>query len=200
MDKHDKLFTALKYYLVGRNYHLALKALQFSRTHHDGFRKDGVTPEFQHQLEICHYLITLKDLMNEELIITCSLLHDVMEDYDIPFETMEKEFGDAVTKIVFTLSKTYQGQKKDMVTYFSAITKCPVASIVKGADRIHNLQSMPEVFSEKKQHEYLEEVKQYFLPMIKSASYAFPKQSLAYFNIKHMLKSQIYLIEVSLKE
>ena len=123
-----------------------------------------------------------------------------MEDYDIPVDTMNAEFSPEITKIVLTLSKVYQGKKKDMPSYFKAIENCPIASIVKGADRIHNLQSMPGVFSKEKQKEYINEVNTYFLPMIKSASYLFPKQSLAYFNIKHMMKSQIYLIEVSLKK
>lgn len=200
MVKYEKLFTALKYFLVGRNYFIALKALEFARKNHSGTRKDGFTPEFQHQLEICHYLITLKNLENEEMVLVCALLHDVMEDYNIPVETMEKEFSPEITKKILILSKVYQGKKKDMNLYFSEIASCPVCSIVKGADRIHNLQSMPGVFSVEKQKAYIEEVNKYFLPMIKSASYSFPHQSLAYFNIKHLLKSQISLIEVSLSK
>lgn len=200
MTAYDKLFTALKYFLIGRNYSLALKALEFARKYHSGVRKDGSTPEFQHQLEICHYLLTLKDLRHEELTLTCALLHDVMEDYHIPLETMDKEFNPEVTKIVQTLSKVYLGQKKDLPNYFLAISQCPVASIVKGADRTHNLQSMVGVFSAKKQKTYMQEVRDYFLPMIKAAAYNFPDQTLAYFNVKHLLKSQLQLIEASLGE
>ena len=194
-SKYEKLFTALKYYLLGHNYLLALKALQFARSYHSGTRKDGSTPEFQHQLEICHFILTLKNLENEELTIVCALLHDVMEDYNIPVQTMESEFSPEVCSIVLRLSKVYQGSKKSMPTYFDEISSCPIASIVKGSDRIHNLQSMVGVFSKEKQKDYISEVKTYFLPMIKAASYSHPKQSMAYFNIKHMLKSQIELIE-----
>jgi (p)ppGpp synthase/HD superfamily hydrolase len=138
--------------------------------------------------------MTLKDLKNEEQIFTCALLHDVMEDKNIPVEVMNQEFSPEITKIVLTLSKKYQGTKKDYKTYFAEISNCPVASIVKGADRIHNLQNMVGVFSIPKQQEYAQEVEDYFLPMIKKASYKFPEQTGAYLNIKHLLKSQLELL------
>lgn len=194
MDNFDKLFTGLKYFLLGRNYHLAVKALEFARKHHTGLRKDCKSPEMKHQVSICHYLMTLKDLQNEEMIFVCALLHDVMEDKNIPMEIMNQEFSPEVTKIVLTLSKKYQGNKKEYKIYFQEISECPVASIVKGADRIHNLQNMVGVFSIPKQKEYAKEVEDYFLPMIKKASYNFPKQTGAYLNIKHLLKSQLELI------
>lgn len=197
--KFDKLFTALKYYLIGKDFNTALKALQFARQYHSGKRKDGITPEFQHQLEICHYLITLKNLEDEESVISAALLHDVMEDYDIPVETMNKEFGKKLTNIVLTLSKKYKGKKIPLDQYFDNISKCPIASIVKGGDRTHNLQSMIGVFSKEKQKSYMKDVEDYFLPMIKKASYNFPNQTSAYFNIKHLLKSQLELIGASLK-
>lgn len=198
--KYEKLFTGLKYFLLGREYFVALKALQFARKYHSGTRKDGFTPEFQHQLEICHYLITLAQVKNQEMVLTAALLHDVMEDYNIPVETMNVEFSKDITQIVLRLSKVYQGTKKDLTSYFKEISLCPVASVVKGADRIHNLQTMGGVFSKAKQKEYIEEVKKYFLPMIKEASYNFPEQSMAYHNIKHLLKSQISFVELGLKE
>lgn len=98
----EKLFTSLKYYLIGKNFFTALKALQFAKKYHKGKRKDGETPEFQNQLEICHYLITLKGLIDEENVIVSAILHDVMEDYDVPIEIMQKEFGEKITKIILT--------------------------------------------------------------------------------------------------
>jgi len=55
------------------------------------------------------------------------------------------------------------------------------------------------VFSKEKQKSYMKDVEDYFLPMIKKASYNFPNQTSAYFNIKHLLKSQLELIGASLK-
>jgi (p)ppGpp synthase/HD superfamily hydrolase len=193
MKKFDKLFTALKYYLIGKNYYKALKALQFAREHHSGFRKDGSTPEFHHQLAICMYLMTLKNVENEETVLITALLHDTIEDSHVSPEEMEEKFGKEVAQCVWLLTKQYKNEKKNTEAYFSDISKNAVASLVKGADRIHNVQTMINVFSKEKQIAYLKEVETYFLPMIKKAKYSFPEQGAAYYNIQHMLESQIQL-------
>jgi (p)ppGpp synthase/HD superfamily hydrolase len=187
MEKYNKLFVALKYYLYGRNYYTALKALEFARRYHTGTRKDGTTPAFLHQIEIALYITTLKDLKDEALSLTAALLHDVMEDYNISFQEMEGVFGKEITSIVWLLTKKHQGTVTELA-------KDPIASVVKGADRIHNIQTMIGVFSLEKQKKYAEEVQTRFLPMIKEAKRNFPEQSAAYFNIEHMLKSQLALI------
>lgn len=56
-DKHFLQFqrekTALKYFLIGRGFHLALKALGFVERYNVGLRKDGVTPSLHHEFR--HY-------------------------------------------------------------------------------------------------------------------------------------------------
>lgn len=195
MDRYNKLFVSLKYYLLGRDYIKALKALEFARAYHLGTRKNGIDPEFLHQIEISLYIATLKDLECEETAITVALLHDVMEDYDISHEEMEKRFGAEITSIVWLLTKKHRGIVKDSSVYFGELAQNSIASIVKGADRIHNIQTMVGVFSDEKQKTYVQEVEEKFLPMIKRAKALFPEQTRAYFNIEHMLKSQISLIK-----
>jgi len=65
---------------------------------------------------------------------------------------------------------------------------------VKGADRIHNVQTMLGVFDLAKQQEYIHETEEYILPTLKEARRRFPHQEPAYENIKHMLQSQIELL------
>lgn len=191
----DKLFTALKYYLLGKGYFIALKALDFAKHYHNGFRKDGVTPELQHQIEICLYITTLPDIQDEETALAAALLHDVMEDFDIEESVMVNKFGIEITREVRLLSKKYKGIKKSPEYYFHDIAASSVSSIVKGSDRIHNIQSMVGVFTFEKQRKYIDEVEQYFIPMLKDAKYNFPEQSKAYFNIIHMLRNQLELIK-----
>jgi (p)ppGpp synthase/HD superfamily hydrolase len=195
MDRYQKLFIALRYYLLGKEYYSALKALDYGQTHHTGLRKDGKTKEFQHQVEIALFLTTLKNLKNEEVALTSALLHDVVEDYDVSPEEIKSMFGSEVSEIVWLLTKKYKNQEKEKKQYFEDLAKNPIASIVKGSDRIHNVQSMVGVFSTEKQKSYIKEVEDMFLPMIKRAKYFCPEQSAAYFNIEHMLKSQIELIK-----
>lgn len=195
MRNPEKQFVALKYWLLGRNYAQALKALNFGRQYHKGTRKDGVTPEFVHQIEIALFLSTLKDVQDEQTTITAALLHDVMEDYDVPGGEIVTRFGVRVAEIVWKLTKKFQGVKKDLPTYFKEIAADPIASLVKGGDRINNVQTMVGIFSVAKQREYVREVEEHFLPMLKTAKYNFPEQSAAYFNITQMLKSQTELLK-----
>ena len=200
MSRYDKLFISLRYYLLGKEYFTALKALDFAKQNNSGLRKDGVTPSFQHQIEIALYVSTLKNLQNEHLCLTAALLHDDQENESISTEEIKKRFGDDVSEVVWLLTKKFKGTAKTAEEYFGKISENPVASIVKGADRIHNIQSMVGVFSKEKQKSYIKEVEEKFLPMIKIAKYKFPEQSAAYFNIEHMLKSQIALIKAGLEK
>jgi (p)ppGpp synthase/HD superfamily hydrolase len=191
---YQKRYVFLQGYLYGKGYHTALRALEFARARHTGKRKDGFTPEFQHQVEIALYLSTLKDVRDEETTLAAALLHDVMEDYDVEREEMERLFGKALADTVWRLTKVHKGVKKDLGAYFAEIAGDPVASLVKAGDRIHNVQSMVGVFSPAKQAEYIEEVERWFLPMLKAAERAFPDQAKAYLNARHLLKSQLALL------
>lgn len=191
----DKLHTALKYYLVGKEYHTAIKAMYYASRLHTGLRKDGHTREFHHQLEIGMHISTLRGLENEELCIAAAMLHDVMEDYDVSRGMLETEFDAELVHIVWLLTRKYNGLNKDLDSYFHEITHNPVASIVKGVDRIHNVQTMVGVFNLEKQRRYIFEVEQYFIPMLKQARYIFSRQGAAYANIEKTLRSQIELIE-----
>lgn len=192
MNRYEKLKVALRYYLIGKGYFRAVDALEFAEEHHTGLRKDGVTPEFQHQIEITHYLRTLlPSLMHPEETLAAALLHDTKEDYNIPELVLIDRFGHQISTAVCLLDKNFKTSEQ----YFAALAECPVSSIAKGGDRIHNLQSMIGVFSQEKQLRYIAEVKQHFLPMLKAARRNFPHQEAAYENIKHMMVSQVELLE-----
>lgn len=192
-DRYQKLFIALRYYCMGAKYTKALKALEFARRIHTGKRKDGITMEFQHQVEIALYLTTLKDVMNEEECIAVALLHDTMEDYEnISYPDICNETDMSIADACVLLNKN----GKKLENYFGDISNHPVASLVKGSDRVHNINSMKGVFTPEKQQEYIKEAEQWFLPMLKNARNKFPEQTRAYFNIEHMLRSQINLLKV----
>lgn len=192
-EQFSELSSALRKYLQSRGYSVALKAYEFARTYHVGKRKDGVTPEFQHQVEIALFLNTLKDAGNEERLIAAAMLHDVMEDYDVPREEIESRFGKDLADSVWRLTKVHRGTKKDMASYFSEIAKDPVASLVKGGDRVHNVQTMAGVFSFIKQKEYIAETEELVLPMIARAKARFPEHAAAYFAVEQRLNSQLKL-------
>lgn len=202
MTKFEKKLLTLRQQLIGARYYGALTALTFAMKYHTGTRKDGVTPEFQHQVEIALFAMTLPDLQYREQVITTIMLHDVREDYHITDQEIRallkeqaQTFVDQVCQAVENMTKEWRGEKKDEKELFQAMAIDPIASVAKGCDRIHNLQSMVGVFTVEKQKAYLEEVEELFIPMLKTARKEFPYQHNAYMNILHLMRSQVELIE-----
>lgn len=194
MNTYEKLRVSLRYFLLGKEFYLAADALEFAASYHTGTRKDGVTPEFQHQIEITHYLRTLlPSFAYPEQTLTAALLHDVTEDYGVLSSVIEDRYGRDVALAVQLMDKN----GKESVAYFAGIANNPIASIVKGGDRMHNVQTMVGVFTAEKQAKYIAEVEQYFLPMLKHARRKFVRQEAAYENIKHVLTSQLALLKAS---
>lgn len=196
----QKRYVSLRYWLLGAGYTNALLALDFNRRLFTGVRKDGITPEFDHHVCQAQYARTLIPFLRhpEETLATI-FFHDTLEDKDLSPDEVKKvfpspSFGEMVANASVRVTKVWRGQKFDEKMIFKGIAECPIASIAKGLDRIHNFQSMVGVFSLEKQKEYLKEGEELFLPMLKDAELRFPDQEPAYKNIRTFLKSQISLI------
>lgn len=205
-SRYQKLFISMRYWLIGmsqhdKNYLIALNALEYAKNIHIGFRKDGITPEFQHQLEIAHYLRTLAPgLLFPAQTLAAAFLHDVPEDYEISFEEIEKKFGYQVMKSVDLVTKKYKGVKKDNIILFEDMAKDPISSVLKGADRINNHQSMNGVFGLEKQLSYIAETQDFIIPMLKKARHLHVQQEQVYENIKFVLNSQMSFVKTICKD
>lgn len=195
VDTYTKQFIAMRFWLLGRNYFSALDALEYASKLHTGKRKDGQTQEYFHQLSIGRYVKSIATSLEypEETLATI-FLHDVCEDYDVGFEEIESRFGAEISQAVRLLTKKFRGYRKPDTEYYREIGESKIASVTKGADRVHNIQTMVGVFTYEKQKEYIEETEQYILPLLKLARRRFPKQEPAYENIRHVLVSQIELL------
>lgn len=211
-DKFSKLYIALKFRLHGMGFFKALVALEKGRDIHNGYRKDNVTPEYQHQIEIALFILTLKDVQDLEGAIICALLHDTLEDYpqSVSESWIIEQFGSGILKSLHYLDKN-RWEKKDYVEeipsylgsvgiwdlYFANLAQDMNGSLVKLCDRVNNFQSMNRgKFSIEKQKKYAEEVEKYFLVMAKKARKNFPRQMDAYYNVETMLKNQYELIQL----
>ncbi len=206
MDKNTKLQISLRYWLLGiaqsdPQYYKCIEAMEWASTFHTGLRKDGVTPEFVHQLTIGHYFRTIKDsLMYPAETITTAFLHDVPEDYDVSISEIQSRFGERVAQATWKLTKVHRGVKKSDDVYFGEMSEDAIASIGKGGDRVNNLQTMIGVFTKEKQIKYVDEAETKIKPMLKKARRLFPKQELAYENVKLIMNSQIELIKATWDE
>ena len=198
-DKFSKLYIALKFRLKGEKMYDALRALELAKDIHTGFRKDGVTPSFQHQIEIALFIFTLKGLEDLEGAIICALFHDTDEDYphQIPSGTLES-FGPERMKTIRLLNKhTHSSMEECLVALGDDLN----GSIVKGCDRINNFQSMRRgKFSLEKIIKYRDEVVKWFMEMLKNARKTFPKQMDAFYGIETMLKFQTEFVDFMIED
>lgn len=194
---HKKHLACMRAYLVGKRYFKALNAMEKVFNLEQGFRKDGITPKFHHQLTVARICSTYEhSLIYPEPTLIVAFLHDLLEDHGEQFNTewIAEHYNTAIANTVWRLTKKTLCLNKDTSVVFNDIATDPIASIVKCADRIHNLQTMLPVFSPEKQMRYIQEVHDLFHPMIKAARRHFPEQELAYENLKLILLSQCELI------
>lgn len=206
MNKFHKREMVLRQLLIGAGYYEALAMMEFAKKYHTGVRKDGVTPEFDHQVSIALYAWTLPNLIDREGTIATIFGHDLKEDFGLTDDELRAPFrcivfANRVVKSIDCMSKKdHHGQVRDEVLLFNLMAEDERASIAKGADRMHNLQSMIGVFGPEKQRSYIDFGKKVILPMLKKARRNFPHQVMAYENIKFVLLSQIELLEAALEK
>jgi (p)ppGpp synthase/HD superfamily hydrolase len=197
-DRHRKQLSVMRGFLEGRGFYVAAEALEMVRKVSDGVRKDGITPQFHHQLSVSRLVSTLlPHLTYPEETLAAAFLHDHLEDHgdECSRENLEARFGKRIADAVWTLSKKSNGMTKSYEAYYGALVLCPIGSVVKLADRAHNIQTMHGVFDHEKQRAYIGEVDRWYFPMIRQARREHPRQYGAYENLKILLRCQCRLVE-----
>lgn len=154
--------------LMGANKYTALKAFSLAEKAHEGvFRKDGVTPYIEHPVKVASILFEIG--VQDDNILATALLHDVLED--CPDETIKHQiftqFPEEVFKAVLLLSKP---KVYDNEAYYGSIKQNPIATIVKLADRTHNMMTLYN-FTEEKKKKYLDETINFTYPLVKYAQH-----------------------------
>ncbi len=192
-EDFEKMRIALRYYLIGKGYFKALEAMEFAERYHTGKRKDG-NHEFSHQVSQAHLARTLiENVRHKEELFIVIFLHDICEDKGVSFEELEIKFGLLATNSIRLMTKLYRGIKTPNDIYYPNMIDCPLTSLAKGFDRVHNLMSMLDGFKPEKRMSYIQETTEFTVPMLKSAKKRFPDQESVYENIKFIMTNQIQL-------
>lgn len=117
-----------------------------ARAHRNQLRKGTDLPYFAHPVHVSVLLI--RHGFGEELAIA-GLLHDVVEDCDVPIETIAAAFGCEVARLVAAVSETkaadgaelpWEQRKAEKLAHLRAAG--PDVAALKAADAIHNIQSI----------------------------------------------------------
>lgn len=209
--RFKKLRNTLKSELRARGWHKALKCLRYAEQQHTDTRKDGITPEYMHQVEIALFALCLVAYLKyPEETICVILLHDTPEDRNTDWMvirslitgSLPEIFGERADdqafakRVLFSLekiTKVYNGIKKTIDLYLKEMEDDPISSIAKLLDRDHNLGTMVGVFAIKKLEEQVEESK-LILEMGKEAQELHSEQHEAYEIVKKSIKDKLRMI------
>src|SRR5580704_3792970 len=101
-------------WLSGAKMYKALEAVNLGLEWHDGTRKDGVTPEFIHQLAQINYVKAFNiDPDSLEIIIAVIALHDIVEDKRYGIDWIDTKFGTRIAVSVEAMTKKICGKNVD---------------------------------------------------------------------------------------
>ena len=140
-------------------------ALEFATLKHKGQKRIGGSDYISHPIAVCEMV---KDKGYGEDYQIAALFHDLLEDTN----ATEEEILSLGNPEILTAVKLLTKQKGyDMQEYIGAIKNNEIAFVVKGADRLHNLQCALVTDVEFKRKYILETVDWYlgFSPEIKQA-------------------------------
>ena len=154
MTPADDLIALVRTYNPNTNQALLRDAFAFGEAMHDGqFRHSG-EPYFTHPVAVAHILA--EQQMDDATLVT-ALLHDTIEDTKASFAEVEKRFGreiaelvDGVTKLTnLQLSSTQTKQAENFRKLFMATSRDLRVTLVKLADRLHNMRTIKSMRPEK---------------------------------------------------
>lgn len=142
----EQLESRLKTYLTAADIDEIRRAYVFGDKAHEGQLRLTGEPYIGHPLAVAGILADMK--MDAKSIVA-SLLHDVVEDTDIPINLIASEFGDEVGLLVDGVTKLTQAhfdtkedaQAANYRKMFMAISGDIRVIMVKLADRLHNMRT-----------------------------------------------------------
>ena len=213
IERWKEEYRQIKAYAMANNMRNLLIALELAVNYHEGQYRDGGEPYIIHPLMVCKTLL----LLNVEkylkawypqksdswirhqcdVLLAAAVLHDVVEDCDLPNKGREMvevdHLEEEVWRIVIILSKPPKGEPYDPKAYFNGILEIWKATLIKIADRANNCTTM-QVFKEERRKNYIRETSEYIYPLCAEGKRKYPQFS----NIIRILENLIVSICESL--
>jgi len=143
----DDLITAVKKNTKNLSVGQIKNAYLFAKEAHNGQMRHSGEPYIIHPVAVAKILLELG--MDTQTIIA-GLLHDVLEDTPVSFETLEKEFTQEVAYLVNGVTKLStmkytsrtETQMENIRKMFLAMAHDIRVIIIKLADRLHNMRTI----------------------------------------------------------
>ncbi len=150
-----QLVSTLKTYLPDDSVEQVVRAYAFGNDAHAGQKRKSGEPYITHPVAVAQ---ELADMRLDVQAITAALLHDVVEDTSASLEDIEDEFGQEVAQLVDGVSKLDQirfrsraeAQAESFRKMMMAMIEDIRVILVKLADRLHNMETLGSMPTDKK--------------------------------------------------
>ena len=147
MINNNELIDKIKSYNKFLNSDSLNKAYNFALDAHQNQKREEGVPYIIHPVAVANILTELK---LDSATITTGLLHDTIEDTNVTFETVKKEFGEEVANLVEGVTKISELEDKasnnskaeNFRKLILATSKDIRVLLVKLADRLHNMRTI----------------------------------------------------------
>ena len=147
MINNSDLIDKIKSYNKFLNTDSLNKAYKFALNAHQNQKREEGVPYIIHPVAVASILTELK---LDSATITTGLLHDTIEDTNVTYENVKKEFGEEVAKLVDGVTKISELEEKasdnskaeNFRKLILATSKDIRVLLVKLADRLHNMRTI----------------------------------------------------------
>ena len=147
MINNSELINKIKSYNRFLNSESLNKAYNFALDAHQNQKRDEGVPYIIHPVAVANILTELK---LDSATITTGLLHDTIEDTNVTYESVKKEFGEEVANLVEGVTKlsaledkaSDHSKAENFRKLILATSKDIRVLLVKLADRLHNMRTI----------------------------------------------------------
>ena len=173
-DDASRTFYFLKGYASAKELYNTQKALILAKTLHEGQYRKGGAEYLVHPLRVCDFLTALK--FDDDVLLSAALLHDVLEDVESVRNDPQQlvtEYGLSV-EVLDLIHKLTKRKDIPMEVYYKGISEDWRALFIKLSDRSNNVSTL-DCFTPEKMKAYIEETKNYVLPLCGYAKLHYPQ-------------------------
>ncbi len=147
MINNSELIDRIRSYNRFLNSDSLKKAYNFALDAHQDQKRDEGVPYIIHPVAVANILT---DLKLDSATITTGLLHDTIEDTNVTYDTVKREFGEEVANLVDGVTKlsaledkaTTNSKAENFRKLILATSKDIRVLLVKLADRLHNMRTI----------------------------------------------------------
>lgn len=189
----EKMMLYLRGRLDGPGFEQSRSALAFARMAHAGQMRKSGAPYIVHPISMACDAIACKGATDE--IIATILLHDVIEDCNVPLSALPVNEKVRYGVKLMTI-RPFEGEEKDETKrrYFHELLDSKEAISCKAFDRYANLNDAEGVLSEDAIVRNIIETHELLMPALKEAKFRYPELSDMLHTIRTALKRTIVMM------